>query len=367
MPSSLSRFSQLLMKMENSTQIMKLIEQNPVLVDVTRGNGVESRHRGAIAIINGAGNIIEQCSNIDAPVLPRSAIKSIQALALIETGAADHFEINEQELAIACASHSSGPEHLAVVEGWLKRLGLSADDLECGSMGSIEKVINEELIRKEDKLTRSHNNCSGKHAGFLTTALHMGEPTKGYISAGHPVQARILKVLEEMADTDLSQAHRGCDGCGIPVIALPLGAMARCFAKMASPDTLPKERGAAVQRITAAIGAQPIMIAGHRRFDTIITQATQNGPNGQALVKTGAEGVYGAILPGLGLGVALKIDDGATRASEVAMAAALRHLGIFNKSLLDSLKDLLEPVVATAMGEPCGVVRATPFLDGMAR
>jgi L-asparaginase II len=345
---------------------MKSNQQNPVLVEVTRGDGVESRHRGAIAIVDGAGKIVEKWGDIEAPVLPRSAIKSMQALALIETGTADHFDVSDQELALACSSHSSGPEHMAVVEGWLKRLGLSDMDLECGSTGSNEKVVHEELIRSNTKLTRAHNNCSGKHTGFLATTLHMGEPTKGYISADHPVQRRILGTLEEMADMDLTNAPRGCDGCGIPVIALPLDAMARGFAKMATPDTLPTVRAAAVRRITAAIGAQPLMVAGHRRFDTIVIEATQNGPNGPALVKTGAEGVYGAFLPGLGLGVALKIDDGATRASEVAMAAVLGHLGIFDEAISAVLKSQIEPVVTNAMGEACGVVQAAKFLDGNA-
>ncbi|MBC8270069.1 MAG: asparaginase [Rhodospirillaceae bacterium] len=338
-----------------------------MLVEVTRGDGVESHHRGAIAIVDRAGKVIEKWGNVDAPVLPRSAIKSMQSLALVETGAADHFDVSEQELALACASHSSGPEHMEVVEGWLARLGLSASDLECGSMGSIEKSVNEELIRKETKLTRAHNNCSGKHTGFLTTALHMGEPTKGYISADHPVQRRILGILEEIADIDLSAAPRGCDGCGIPVIAMPLNAMARGFACMASPASLPTERAAAARRITAAIVAQPLMVAGHRRFDTIVIEATRNGPYGPALVKTGAEGVYGAILPGLGLGVALKIDDGATRASEVAMAAVLGRLGIFDKTISAVLKGLIEPVVTNAMGEPVGVVKAASSLGRSSR
>ncbi len=281
--------------------------------------------------------------------MPRSAIKSIQALALVETGAADHFEVSDAELAIACASHSSEPEHLAVVEGWLARLKLSPADLECGPMGSIEETVNAELIRSGAELTRVHNNCSGKHAGFLATALHMGEPTQGYIGPDHPVQRRVLGILEEMGGVDLSDAPRGRDGCGIPVIAMPLEAMARGFARMAAPAGLPPQRAAAARRITAAIEAQPMMIAGRRRFDTIVIKATTNGPKGPALVKTGAEGVYGAILTGLGVGIALKIDDGARRASEVVMAAVLKNLGVYEETF--------EPVIVNAMGEPVGVIR----------
>jgi L-asparaginase II len=360
----LAPLAKTLIKVAHSSHIMMSNEQNPVLVEVTRGDGVESRHRGAIAIVDSTGKVVEKWGDIDAPVLPRSAIKSMQALALVETGAADHFDISEQELALACASHSSGPEHLEVVEAWLARLGLSAADLECGSTGSIEKTVNEDLIRKDSKLTRAHNNCSGKHTGFLATALYLGEPTKGYIKADHPVQRRNLGILEEMTGVDLSKAPRGCDGCGIPVIAIPLDAMARGFARMGTPASLPAERAAAVRRITAAIGAHPLLVAGHRRFDSIVIGATGNGPHGPALVKTGAEGVYGAILPGLGLGVALKIDDGATRASEVAMAAVLGRLGIFDETISGALKQLIEPVVTNAMGEPVGTVKAASSLAG---
>ncbi|NQU56977.1 MAG: asparaginase [Rhodospirillales bacterium] len=338
--------------------------QNPVLVEVTRGDGVESRHRGAIAIVNSTGHVIRSWGDIGAPVLPRSAIKSMQALALIETGAADHFDISDAELAIACASHSSEPEHLSVVEAWLARMNLSSADLECGSTGSIEETVNADLIRSQADLTRVHNNCSGKHAGFLATALHMGEPTEGYIKPDHPVQRRILGILEEMGDVDLSGAPRGCDGCGIPVIAMPLEAMARGFARMAAPKGLSTKRAAAAQRITAAIQAQPLMVAGRRLFDTIVIEATRCGPQGPALVKTGAEGVYGAILPGLGIGVALKIDDGARRASEVAMAAVLGNLGIFDDAIRDVLEKQIEPLVVNAMGEPVGAVRPARSLAG---
>ncbi len=335
-------------------------EQNPVLVEVTRGDGVESRHRGAIAIVDAAGRIVRSWGDISAPVLPRSAIKSMQALALIETGAADHFDISDAELAIACGSHSSEPEHLAVVNGWLARMKLSAADLECGTTGSIEHQTNSDLIRERTPLTRAYNNCSGKHAGFLATALHMGEPVQGYVGADHPVQRRVLAIIEEMADVDLSSAPRGCDGCGIPVIAMPLDAMALGFARMAAPDGLSTTRATAARRITAAIQAEPLMVAGHRRFDSIVIEATRNGPNGPALVKTGAEAVYGAILPGLGLGVALKIDDGATRAAEVAMAAVLDTLDIFDAATRGALGKFIEPEIKNAMGEPVGVVRAAP-------
>ncbi len=338
-------------------------QPNPVLVHVTRGDGVESRHRGAAAIVTAGGDVIASWGDVSAPVLPRSAVKSLQALALVETGAADRYNVGEAELAVACASHSSEPEHLAVVGGWLERLGLGPDDLECGATGSIEETVNRDLIRSGAEQTRLHNNCSGKHAGFLTTALHMGEPTRGHIGADHPVQRRLIDILQDMGDVDLSAAPRGRDGCGIPVIAMPLAAMARGFAAMAAPADLAPDRAEAARRITAALAAEPLMVAGRRRFDTIVIEATREAADGPALVKTGAEGVYGAILPGLGLGVALKIDDGAKRAAEVAMAAILIRLGVIDGSLEKTLAGVIEPVVVNAAGDPVGTIRAAPALD----
>lgn len=336
---------------------------NPVLVEVTRGDGVESRHTGAATIVTAAGDVIASWGDVAAPVLPRSAIKSMQALALVETGAADHFDVSDEELAIACASHSSEPEHLKCVNEWLGRLGLEADDLECGATGSIEETVHADLIRQGASLTRVHNNCSGKHAGFLTTALHMGEPTKGYIGADHPVQRRLIDILQEMGEVDLDGARRGCDGCGIPVIAMPLAAMALGFAKMAAPAELPPSRIGAIERIAAALAANPLMVAGRRRFDTVVIEATGDSADGPALVKTGAEGVHGAFLPGLGLGVALKIDDGARRAAEVVMAAILVRLGVIDAALEDTLADLITPPIVNASGEKVGDIRASAAFD----
>jgi len=343
---------------------MEDLTSNPVLVDVTRGDGVESHHRGAAVVVNGSGEVVASWGNVKTPVLPRSAIKALQGLALVETGAADHFSVSDAELAIACASHSSEPEHLHVVTQWLTRLGLSTDDLECGATGSSEKTVLEEQIRRNETITRAHNNCSGKHTGFLATALHMGEPTKGYVGADHPVQKRLIDILQDMGEVDLGKAPRGCDGCGIPVIAMPLDAMARGFAKMASPDNLPPTRREAAKKITGAIKANPLMVAGHRRFDSLVIDATENGPKGPALVKTGAEGVYGAMLPGLEFGIALKIDDGSTRASEVVMASILDGLGVFDVSLRKALESQIEPTIVSTTGVPVGVIRATDCLKG---
>ncbi len=327
---------------------------NPVLIEVSRGNGVESRHRGAIAVVDGSGKVIFGRGDVDQAIFPRSAIKPLQALSLIETGAADHFNITTEELALACASHSGEPAQVEKVEHWLGRMGLGPDDLECGAHPARHAHQVANMVRAGQIPGRSHNNCSGKHSGFLCTALHMGEPTKGYSRPDHPVQQRLKAVVADLGDCDLSATPHGIDGCGIPVLALPLVGMARALARMANPASLPELRAAASRRIIAAMTTHPELVGGQGCFDTRMMAAGK----GAFAVKTGAEGVYAGILPGPGLGIAVKIDDGASRAAETAMAALLEHFGELGDGVRGSVADLLEPVISNAAGDPVGAVRS---------
>lgn len=326
---------------------------NPLLVEVTRGGMVESRHRAAIAVVDAQGKVVRGWGDIERPVYGRSAIKPLQALPLVESGAADRFGLSRGELALACASHSGEPRHVDTVLAWLARIGLSPDDLECGSHPPLNDGAMRDFLRGAAPLTAAYNNCSGKHAGFLSTALHLGEPTKGYIRYEHPVQQRILGVLEQMCGVDLGAAPRGIDGCGIPVIAIPLGNMALAMARLADPDDLPAPRAAAARRIVAAMTAEPFMVAGSQRFCTVVMSALGT----KAAIKTGAEGVYCAALPDLGLGVALKVDDGAGRAAEVAMGEVLIHLGVIDEGERARLADTLSPPIMNRAGLETGRVR----------
>ena len=327
---------------------------NPVLVEATRGNGVESRHRGAIAVVDGQGAILASWGDIDRPVFPRSATKPLQSLALIGSGAADHFNITTEELALACASHSGEPAQVEKVDAWLARMGLGVDDLECGAHPPRHADRVADLVRAGKVPGRSHNNCSGKHAGFLCTALHMGEQTNGYVAADHPVQQRLRAILSDLGGVDLSMMPHGVDGCGIPVIAMPLVALARALARMASPATLSEPQAAAATRILGAMTAHPELVGGSGCFDTRMMTAG----NGAFVIKTGAEAVYSGILPRLGLGIALKIDDGGTRAAETTMAALLKHYGELGDEVIGPVIDLMEPIIQNASGDPVGVVRS---------
>ena len=326
---------------------------NPLLVEVTRGDMVESRHRMAIAIVDAAGKAVERWGDTERPIYARSAIKPLQALPLLETGAAERYGLEDHEIALACASHSGEPQHTERVAAWLARIGCTPEDLECGPQLPYDEKTGGRLIVNGGKAAAIYNNCSGKHTGFLSTARHKGEPTRGYIRSEHPVQRRIAKVLGEMAGLDLSRAPRGIDGCGIPVIGMPLRAMALALARLADPAKLPAERRAAAERILAAMMCAPEMVGGSGRFGTRLVQATGH----RFALKGGAEGIYAAILPDLGLGVALKADDGTGRAAEVAMARVLVRLKLIRADAAARLADLLTPPVVNRAGLEIGRIR----------
>jgi len=326
---------------------------NPILVEVTRGEQVESEHRGAVAVVNAAGQLVRAIGDVERPVYARSAIKPLQAMALAESGALEHYELGLEALALACASHGGEPMHVQRLQAWLERLGLSESDLECGPQAPSHGPSRHALLQAQGTPGRLHNNCSGKHAGFLTTCVYYGEPTQGYLQPQHPSQQRWRTLLAELSASDLSAMATGIDGCGIPVIALSLQATALAMARLARPDSLPPSRAAAAQRIHQAMATHPLLVAGTGRFCSRVIAATQ----GVALVKTGAEGVFTAMLPEQGLGVALKIDDGGTRAAEVAMGALLDHLGLLTPASRATLADSLQPAVLNRAGRTVGVIR----------
>ena len=295
---------------------------NPVTVEVTRGEIVESRHRGSAVIVDLKGAIQGQWGDIDAPVYPRSAIKGLQALPLIETGAADDFGFSDAELALACASHGGEDEHARTALAMLEKLGLGEGDLECASHWPMHEETTRLMASRGEMPDQTRNNCSGKHAGMLAVAKALGQPTRGYIKPTHAVQQRILGVFEAMCGLDMGGAPMAVDGCSVPTWGMPLQNLAYGFARFAAPEDLADTRAEACRRIARAVMENPFYVAGTGRYCTEVMQALPN-----VFLKTGAEGVYIAALPEYGLGVALKCDDGATRAAEVMMTALLRHIG----------------------------------------
>lgn len=339
--------------MPDKTSLANDVKGDPILVEVTRGDMVESRHHASFAVCDSDGRVVLSAGDHERPVYARSSLKPLQALPLVETGAADAFSLSDAELAIACASHNGEQRHSETVAAWLERLGLSEADLECGAHLPYHEPTAFKMIREGEEPSQLHNNCSGKHTGFLSIAKHLGYPTKGYIRLEHPVQQRILGVLEVMTGLDLSGAPKGIDGCGIPVIGMPLGNIALAMARFADPNDQPEERQAAAKRIGQAIANEPFMVAGSGGFCTEIMTATK----GKALIKTGAEGFFCGAVPDLGLGIALKIDDGATRAAENLVARLLHHLKVLDEKALADLTRPLEAPIRNRVGREVGVVR----------
>jgi L-asparaginase II len=296
------------------------------------------------------GNLLRAAGDVDRPVFPRSAVKPLQALALLESGAAERFAVTERELALACASHSGEPDHVQIVEAWLARLGLDRSALECGAHPPLHGPSAERLVAAGRPPERVHNNCSGKHAGMITLALHLDAPLAGYSRADHPVQRRIADVLRGM--TGLSElAEPAVDGCGIPTFPVSLARLAVAMARFAHPADLPPTRAHACARLQAAMRAHPYLIAGTDRACTeIMTVAPR------VLVKTGAEGVYAACLPERQLGLVLKVADGASRAATVALLALLQALDALDANASAVLAHRLRPQLRNHAGVVVGRV-----------
>lgn len=320
-----------------------------LLVEVSRGSMVESVHLMDAVVVTADGDIIAAWGDVEHEIYARSSAKPLQALPLIETGAADHFGFSDAEIALACASHQSQAIHVNTATAIVERIGLSESNLECGPHWPYNLKSAGELARSGQRPTRFHNNCSGKHSGFLATAVHMGEAPEGYIQPDHPVQQRITETMSEMTGWDLDNTARGVDGCGIPVIGMPLAALARGMARMADPRGLGAVRENAAQRIVSAMCAHPKMVSGSGKVDTVGMAALEN-----VALKGGAEGVHIAILPERGMGVALKTRDGNGRASDAAILWILNYLGVIGTRAAEELADYLEPPVKNTLGNTVG-------------
>ncbi len=295
---------------------------NPVLVEVTRGALVESCHAGAIAVADTSGALVLALGDVERPVFPRSAVKALQAIPLVESGAADAFQLGDAELAVACASHSGDRVHVEAVRSLLAKAGLDESYLACGAHGPVSDAAFRGLARGGLRPLPIHNNCSGKHAGMLAASVHLGFDPRGYERPHHPLQVMIAGIISETCGVELSRDDTGVDGCSVPTWALPLGALARGFARFGTGMGLPSTRARAAERLRRACFARPVLVAGEGRFDTIAMRALAPA----LFVKGGAEGVHCAALPELGLGIALKIDDGAKRGAERALAEVLAAL-----------------------------------------
>ena len=341
---------------------------NPILVQVMRGAHVESQHTGALAVADADGAVLAQVGDINRPVFPRSAVKVLQALPLVASGAADQLGLNDAELALACASHNGEPLHVQTAAGMLTKAGLDLSALECGSHWPAYDQATRALAAAGVEPNALHNNCSGKHAGFacLACAMHGGKDLRGFLSGyvqpGHAVMHEVTAALQAATGFDLSTAPRGTDGCAIPTYAIPLRQLALAFARVATGHGLSADHAHAAQRLRQAVAREPFMVGGSGRFDTRVMQRLGE----RAFVKVGAEGVYCAALPERGLGVAIKMDDGNNaRAAEVVMAALIEALVPLSDDEAVFMRGLSEPVLRNWGGTEVGSLRPSNTLRAL--
>ncbi|MEM6677649.1 MAG: asparaginase [Pseudomonadota bacterium] len=331
---------------------------NPVLVEVWRGPVLESVHRGAVAVVDGTGRLVAGLGDPSRIILPRSSAKPLQALPLVESGAADAAGLSSEQLALSCASHSGAAIHTERVAAWLSDLGLDDDALRCGRHPPLSSTARQALREAGETPQQRHNNCSGKHTGFLTLTRHLGAGPD-YVALDHPVQQAVRMALAEGCDEE--PAGHAIDGCSAPNFAVSLTGLARAVAGLAVPALFGGLRGRAAERLREAMIAHPVLVAGEERVNTQLMQAAGGG----VALKSGAEGVFVAALPALGLGVALKIDDGADRAAQTAIAGILAGLG----GMVDTVAGVVtvaDQTLTNAAGLPHGRMRAVEAVRELA-
>jgi L-asparaginase II len=318
---------------------LDLATPNPVLTVVTRSGAVESWHRGAVAVCHD-GDLVLGWGDVGRPVFARSAVKPLQALPFLERGLASRLQLPPEELAVMCASHDGAPIHLAAVRSLLARGGLTETDLGCGPHVPFDSDSKLALLRAGAAPSKVHNNCSGKHTGFLHLAAACGDPLADYLAPDNRSQGEVNAAVAAMAGRS-APVPTGLDGCGAPTFVLPLEALARAFCRLANPTGLAPVRAAACRTILDAVGQAPALLAGEKRFCTALLRQWP----GRVFAKNGAEGVYVVALapdparrrwPGA-LGIAVKIDDGSDRGYQPVVVDLLRQLGALPAPLPDAL------------------------------
>jgi L-asparaginase II len=330
-----------------------------LLVEIRRGPVTESIHHGHLIAIDGDGQTVAQLGAPERVTYLRSSAKPFQALPLITTGAADRFHFSTEELAIACGSHNGDPLHTRTVQSMLRKIGLSESALKCGTHEPYSPEAAHQLRERREKPNVLHNNCSGKHAGMLALALHLGAEIETYDEPEHPVQVAITRVIEQFSGLPQKSIRVGVDGCGVPVHGVPVQAMALMYARLIMPPAnYDGKTRAACERIVSAMKAYPEMIGGETEsLDTALMRIVPGG----LIAKAGAEGLFTAgVMPSekwpRGLGLALKIEDGdkGSRARRPAVVETLHQLGVLADTAVSALASFSKPMITNHRGEAVG-------------
>jgi L-asparaginase II len=319
-------------------------------VVVTRGAIVESRHRVHAAVADSTGRVIASALEPSVVTHWRSCAKPFQVMPLLESGGFDRAGWGDDQLALACASHGGEPEHVALAEGMLRAIGMEEGDLACGPHDPLSQRGQKVLRDKGARPGRLHNICSGKHAAMLARAHAEGWPAFGYERQDHPVQRDCLAAVAQWSGVPAERIVRAVDGCGVAEFALPLESMARAYARLADSARRSVE---VPSRIVHAMQTRPFLVGGTDRFDSALIEATE----GRVIAKIGAEGIHSAAVIDDGLGIAVKVEDGAQRAQFPALLAVLQHLGALPKELPPRLADFMRRSLRNTRGEVVGEVR----------
>lgn len=328
-----------------------LFPDNPVLARIWRGARVESQHRGAWVLCDAGGTVIDGMGDWKAPFFTRSAVKCLQALPLLETGAARRFGCTDAEIALALSSHNAEALHTDGVKALLARIGLGPEALQCGPQAPGDPEVRNALRDARGRPTAVHNNCSGKHAGFLALTQHLGADPEGYLDPAGPTQSLVRRAVLEMSGLNDPQMYSAIDGCSAPTFQMPLAALATSFARVSNPHGLRPERRAACERMLDAVAAHPAMIAGtHQRICTDIARVS----GGRLFPKVGAEAVYAIGVRGQDRALAVKIDDGNYRGMHPVVIELLRRFGFANPDELAALESWEEKRISNYAGQAVG-------------
>jgi L-asparaginase II len=309
-------------------------------------------HQVMAVIVNENGSVAQYWGNPNFLTYPRSAIKMLQALPLVESGAADKFNLEAKHIALACASHHGEKDHLQALSQWMEKAGVKESQLACGPHLPYDDKSAHEMIRRGQAPTAICNNCAGKHLGLISTCLHFGEDPAGYEKYEHNAQKRLRKFLTEAIKVDHSKTIHGVDGCGIPTYATSLHSLAVGMSSLISQKESATRKAAAI-RILDAVKSHPFYVAGSDDFVTAVIQKSQ----GRSIIKSGAEGVVCGVLPEKRLAFAVKASDGAERAAQVVTASILLQLGGLNEAEFRALSTYTMPEVKNWKGDVVGQMR----------
>lgn len=315
-------------------------KSRPVEVIERRGGHIENRHQVHACIMDKKARLVDSWGDVDQIICPRSSLKLIQTLPLIESGAAAKFNLSDKDIAVACGSHNGEGIHVKQVSDWLERVGLDINDFECGTHWPTLRAAEHALVAKGHPASALHNNCSGKHAAMLSLCKYKGWPLAGYTKPDHPLQQMILSTLSEMAEYPKQNIAIVIDGCSAPNFFLPLSNIALMFSKFISGNGLSEQRFSACKTVFSAVGQYSEMVAGSKRFCSALARSSQ----GRIIGKTGACGNYIALAPESGHIIYAKVEDGHTRSAELTICRLLEKLGLMSDEMAQALESYGHPI-----------------------